>query len=82
MYPEKFDDALRSTDLDTFPQIDLFELGALLRQLKSNVLFSYSDLPRPGLELAADNFKEHLQLLTYVRSWIEALGFSVRGEGG
>ena len=81
-YPERLDTAIRSADFDTFSKINLFELGAQLRKLQKKVTGNPSDVPRPGGEFTAEGYVQHLHLLTYLKPWVEALGFPAHGEFG
>ena len=73
---------MRSSDLETFCKINLFEFGAQLRQLKSKVPFKPQEVPRPGQEFSVAGYTDHLLWLSHLGVWFEAMGFSTRGVCG
>ena len=81
-YPTQVDDALRSVELEGFLKLNLFEFGAQLRKLRSQISFDPLDIPKPGQELSIDAYGRHLNLLSFLVPWLEALGFYPRGENG
>jgi len=82
IYPERIDAAIRSADFETFSKINLFELGAQLRKLHKKVTGNANDVPRAGCEFSSEGYVQHLHLLTYLKPWLEALGFLPQGEFG
>ena len=81
-YPTYLDRAVKSPDFAVFLKMNLFELGAYIRQLKQEILASPLDAPALGTEFNAEHFIYHVTLLSFVSSWIEALGFSLLGKAG
>ena len=81
-YSPQVDDCLRSPDIGTFSKLNLFELGAQLRQLRRRVSFSSSRIPKPGEEFSAGHVVQHLDYLRYTKPWFEALGFNLEGPAG
>lgn len=78
-YPVAIDNALRSADFHSFSKINLFELGAHIRQLRTNVEARSQDIPKPGQEFAPGMGASHLSLLNHVKVWLSALGFPLVG---
>jgi hypothetical protein len=81
-YPVSLDKAVRSSDFANFSKVNLFELGAQIRQLKEEVEVSAFDSPPPGTEFNAEQSFYHLTLLNFISFWIEALGFTLEGKAG
>ena len=79
-YPLSIDKAVRSPDFATFAKINLFELGAQIRQLKEEVIVCPQDSPPAGTEFNAEHFMYHLSLLSHISSWVQALGFALEGK--
>ena len=76
------DTCLRSPDFYVFSKINLFELGANIRQLQDQVLVQPEDSPKPGTEFSADTFMYHLCLPGFIAAWLKALGFPLGGKSG
>lgn len=81
-YPALADSCVRSPDLSVFSKLNLFELGATVRQLREAVTVTEQDAPKPGQEFTSGMMSYHLSLLGHLSLWLQALGFPLGGKAG